>query len=338
MQNLQNEWCSPQLLTSHTLPLATLLTPHFKAAGLQPLLDTTDFEAWSLAVGSSLGEHRSDLCSHGNAFGSRMAFGQSQGLQLLHIQGHGEVRLDRVQGEHAAVLWLPLQGISQEEINGTIVVSEPGMALLMRPGDVLKGRTSHHLEGLSILLPPERITPDLPRLLDMGSHHRAFIAAAHRFAEGLAAGTGQGQVGADALLDQLEQWQLTVLAQLGGQHERLTAARRRSYVGEASTWMRDHLHNSFDVAQVSAAINISLRMLQYAFLKETGQTPMAYAKRLRLRSLRALLQDPGNQARSIAALMETAGLLACGATAADYRSYCGETPRQTRQAIKKLKR
>lgn len=316
------------------MPLATLLTPQFKTGGLQPLLDTTDFEAWSAAVGASLGDHRSDLCSRGAAFGSRMALGQSQGLQLLHIQGNGEVRLDRVQGGHAAVLWLPLQGTSQEEINGTVVVADPGMALLMRPGDVLKGRTSHHLEGLSILLPPGRLAADLPRLLDMGGHHRALIAAAHRFAEGLAAGAAQGQVGADALLDQLEQWQLTVLAQLGGQRERITAVRRRNSVGEASAWMRDHLHNSFDVAQVSAAINVSLRTLQYAFLEETGQTPMAHAKRLRLRYLRALLQDPGNQTRSIAVLMQEAGLLACGATAADYRRYCGETPRQTRQTIK----
>ena len=320
------------------MPLPSLLTPQFKSGGLQPLLDTNDFEAWSLAVGVNLGEHRSDLDTSPETFCSRMAFGQSGSLKLLHIEGHGEVRLDRVQGEHAAVLWLPLQGTSQETINGTVVVAEPGMALLMRPGDVLKGRTSHHLEGLSILLPAERLAVDLPRLLDMGAHHRALIAAAHRFAEGLAAGAAQGQVGADALLDQLEQWQLSVQAQLGGQHQPSTAARRRNYVGEASAWMQEHLPSGFNIAQVATGIQVSVRTLQYAFLEETGQTPMAHAKRLRLRYLRALLQDPGNEARSIAELIQEAGLLACGATAADYRRYCGETPRQTRQAIKTSQR
>jgi transcriptional regulator GlxA family with amidase domain len=141
-------------------------------------------------------------------------------------------------------------------------------------------------------------------------------------------------VGAHALLDQLEDWQLTVLAQVGGQRERITAVRRRSCVGEASAWMRNHLDSSFDVAQVAAASNVSVRTLQYAFLQETGQTPMAYAKRLRLRSLRALLRDSDNREHSIATLMKAAGLLACGATAADYRSYCGESPRQSRMALK----
>jgi AraC-like DNA-binding protein len=321
-------------LQTNPVSLATLLTPHFKVGGLHPLLDTTDFEAWSAAVGANLGEHRSDLCSRGASFYSRMAFGQSKGVQLLHIEGHGEVQLDRVQGNHAAVLWLPLQGYSEEEINGTVVVAEPGMALLMRPGDVLKGRTSRVLEGLSILLPSERLAADLPRLIDMGVHHRTLIGAAHRFADALAAGPDQGRVGAEALLDQLDQWQLAVLAQLDGQPEPIAAARRHSYVGQASAWMRDHLHTGFDVAQVAGAIHVSVRTLQYAFLEETGQTPMAHAKRLRLRCLRALLQDPGNRARSIATLMQEAGLLACGATAADYRSFCGETPRQTRQAVK----
>ena len=114
------------------MPLHALLTPQFKAAGLQPLLDTNDFEAWAATVGASLGDHRSDLCSDPASFHTRMAYGQCEGLQLLHIQGHGEVQLDRVQGEANAVLWLPLQGYSLERINGVSTMAEPGMALLLR--------------------------------------------------------------------------------------------------------------------------------------------------------------------------------------------------------------
>lgn len=58
---------------------------------------------------------------------------------------------------------------------------------------------------------------------------------------------------------------------------------------------------------------------------------MAEAKRLRLRRLRLLLQRAELKERSIAELMGMAGLLACGVTAADYRQWCGESPRRTRQ-------
>jgi AraC family ethanolamine operon transcriptional activator len=95
--------------------------------------------------------------------------------------------------------------------------------------------------------------------------------------------------------------------------------------------MGNHLSDRFGVVELSSAVGVSTRTLQYAFQEELGHTPMAEAKRLRLRELRQLLKQPDLQLCSIAALMEASGLLACGATAADYRQWCGESPRQTRQ-------
>lgn len=313
------------------MALQSLLSPKFISKGLQPILNSGDFDAWSSAVGSNLGHHRSDLLSAADTFSSRMAMGRAGELQLLHIQGRGEVQLDRMQGEQAAVLWLPLQGWSSERINGTALLAEPGMALFMQPGDSLLGQTSHHLEGLSILVPPDRIAPETPRLLNLGAQHRVLIAAAREFAESLTRGAAQGLVGAHALLDQLEIWQMSVLAQIAGHGERITAVRRRAYVSDAMDWMQTNLEQAFDVSQVAATIHVSVRTLQNAFLTETGQTPMAMAKRLRLRQLRQLLLNREAEQFPIAELMAKVGLLACGATAADYRSYCGETPRQTRR-------
>lgn len=281
-------------------------------------------------MGANLGDHRSDLTTGAASFRTRMAAGEAEGVRLLHIEGCGSVRLDRVQSEQAAVLWLPLQGYSEEHINGQLLIAEPGMALLMRPGDALLGVTSRHLEGLSILLPPNRLASECPRLLDLGVHHRALIDAARRFAHSLVSGFQQGRLGAHALLDQLEEWQVAMLTRDNREQERITAVRRRTYVGEAYGWMLEHLDASFEVAQVAAAINVSVRTLQYAFLQETGQSPMAVAKRLRLRRLRTLLLDSETSSESVSDLMKRVGLLPCGATAADYRMYCGETPRQTR--------
>jgi hypothetical protein len=58
---------------------------------------------------------------------------------------------------------------------------------------------------------------------------------------------------------------------------------------------------------------------------------MAELKRLRLHKLRNLLLDPALNHYGVAELMSRAGLLACGMTAADYRRWCGESPRRTRR-------
>jgi hypothetical protein len=57
---------------------------------------------------------------------------------------------------------------------------------------------------------------------------------------------------------------------------------------------------------------------------------MAEAKRLRLQRLRSLLLDPSHDQRRVTDQMVAAGLIASGVTSADYRNWCGESPRQTR--------
>jgi len=104
-------------------------------------------------------------------------------------------------------------------------------------------------------------------------------------------------------------------------------------VADACQWMEEHLAERFTVVELSRAVYVSVRTLQYSFQEELGCTPMAHAKRLRLRRLRQLLQDPDLVGQSIADLMVASGLLACGVTAADYRQWCGESPRRTRQGL-----
>jgi transcriptional regulator GlxA family with amidase domain len=90
------------------------------------------------------------------------------------------------------------------------------------------------------------------------------------------------------------------------------------------------LADRFTVVELSQKLGVSVRALQYAFQEELGHSPMAQAKLMRLRKLRRLLQQDSNRHHHIAWLMECSGLLACGATAADYRRWCGESPKQTR--------
>jgi transcriptional regulator GlxA family with amidase domain len=160
------------------------------------------------------------------------------------------------------------------------------------------------------------------------------VDAALHFAGAVATGQLGSEHAASTLLDTLLEWERLSGDGLGNKQERITAVRRRTYVGEARAWMRLHLGEPIGIQQAAAAVAVSPRTLQYAFLTELGRTPMAELKRLRLRALRQLLQGPGQRHTSIADLMVRSGLLACGSTAAEYRRYCGESPHETREQMR----
>jgi len=303
----------------------------FNPEGLNPILETTDFDQWSIAVGTNLGDHRSHLLTPCEPFQAVIHGAQVADLGLLHFQGRGQVQLDRVQGPDQAVLWLPLQGLSEEVVNGEVLVAAPGMAMLLRPGDHLRGTTTRQMEGISILIPSDRIQPGLPSLLHQGHPHGRLIAAGHRLAQAVSTAHPAAVHAATALFDQLEAWQFAMALEPGSQRERMTARRRRLVVASACQWMDDHLEEPFEVLQVAQAVAVSTRTLQYAFSHEKGVSPMGEAKRLRLMRLRCLLQDPCFADYSIAELMTCSGLLAGGSTAGEYRRYFGESPRHSRQ-------
>jgi AraC-like DNA-binding protein len=313
------------------MPTTSLNQTVFNPEGLEPILSTTDFDQWSTVVGTNLGDHRSHLFTPCEPFQAVIHGAQVAGIGLLHLHGRGQVQLDRVQGPDRAVLWLPLQGLSEEVVNGEVLVAGPGMAMLLRPGDHLRGNTTRQMEGLSILIPSDRIQPGLPSLLHQGYLHGRLIAAGKRFAQAVSTHHPGVRHAATALLDQLGAWQVAMVLEQGGQRERITARRRRLVVANACQWMDDHLEEPFEVLQVAQAVAVSTRTLQYAFTHEKGVSPMAEAKRLRLIKLRCLLQDPCFADYSIAELMTCSGLLAGGSTAGDYRRYFGESPRHSRQ-------
>jgi AraC-like DNA-binding protein len=230
------------------------------------------------------------------------------------------------------VLWLPLQGLTQERINGVDWLAEPGTALLFQPGDAMEGETGEAIEGVSILLPeasplPHR-NPGAP-LLAAGPMPQRVLACARQLALAAARRPAGAEHAADQLMEALRQW----MAWEGqpSPRERITARRRRETVEEACRWMDARLEQRFGVEELSAALAVSTRQLQYTFQQELGRTPMGQAKLLRLRRLRALLQDRDQDRRSIAELMAAAGLVASGVTSADYRGWCGESPSRTRR-------
>jgi AraC-like DNA-binding protein len=312
-------------LSSRINPVAS-----HEAPGLQTLLKTTDFGEWDHAVSNSLGHHRSRLLPQSPPFAAQMRSGAVEEFKVLLLQGRGQVELLREQAGHG-VLWLPLQGWSVETVNGQELLAEPGMGLLFRPGDVMRGWTSASITGISILLPESTLagaSQHVP-LLHQGIAARRLINAGQQLANAAAQPTPGSRFAAEALSDALQQW--ANATKPDGRRERITTQRRRTTVAEACLWMEQHLGERFSMQELSAALGTPARTLQASFQQELGCTPMAQAKRLRLHRLRQLLLDRDQAASSISDLMAASGLLACGATAADYRQWCGELPSRTRQ-------
>lgn len=298
--------------------------------GLTTVLHTQDFGCWDNAVASTLGHHSSDLLQAREPFAAHFRVGQLGEYGVLHLQGRGRLRLRRQQCGHS-VLWLPLRGMTQECVNGQTWLAEPGMGLLFHPGDAMDSETSEELEGLSILIPPDRLpapTGPLHPLLARGPLQLAVLARARQLAMATARRSAGAMQLADQLSEALRAW--IDAQQPSAGRERITARRRRRTVEEARRWMAARLPERFGVQEISRALQVSSRQLQYSFLQELGHSPMAEAKRLRLQRLRSLLLDRDQDQRPVAELMRASGLIASGVTSADYRHWCGEPPRGTR--------
>ena len=307
----------------------TDLARELSGEGLTTFLDSDDFGCWQAAVATTLGHHRSELVAASEPFAARMRSGQLGDCTVVHLQGRGRLRLKRKQCHHS-VLWLPLRGMSLERINGREWLAEPGNALIFRPGDAMEGETSDEIEGLSLLIPaswqPNPAVPVTP-LLAAGPQAQSVLRQARLLAAAIAQRPAGSIHAADRLREALQDW---FEGQLQPQRrERLTARRRRTTVNEARQWMAGRLQERFSLVELSQAVAVSPRQLQYHFQQELGHAPMAEAKRMRLHRLRSLLLDREREPSSVAELMTASGLIASGVTSADYRLRFGESPRQT---------
>lgn len=311
----------------------------------QQLFRTNDFSQWEAAISLNLGTHQSHLRSRTETFHTCCYSATVGSLEILHLQGKGELELNRTQLGRG-LLWLPLRGFSEERINGRVVQATRGQAILIRPLDDLHGLTSAEISGLSVILPDnffikaeEGDSPNLRRkdgrmpealLHSQRSSDQAVIGLATQLSRAVAHRDPSSPMLAGHLLDQLEQM-VSTSPGMPSRLPSLGARRRRELVQEAICWMEAHLRQPFRIGDVAAALDTPTRTIQQAFAEELGRPPLAQAKLLRLHALRRRLQDPQLQNLGIATQMGACGLPASGETAQAYRACFGERPNQTKR-------
>lgn len=109
-----------------------------------------------------------------------------------------------------------------------------------------------------------------------------------------------------------------------------TRSRSTAAVRRARAFIEEHAHEPVSVHDIAEAARLSPRGLQGAFRTQTGVTPMAYLRQVRLERAREalLVADPAQQ-DSVAAIARAAGFAHLSRFAAAYRALHGESPRDT---------
>lgn len=301
-----------------------------RGSGWRPLFSSQDFGEWDAVLATTLGHHCSRLLPGLMPFQAEIRTSHVDDFQVLSLHGSGRLELQREQcGD--GVLWLPLKGLIQETINGQQHLAQPGSAMLFSPGDVMTGLTADMVRGVSILVPNRYLQGrgPLSPLLREGIAAQQLIQAGWDLVEAAAMQLAGASFTVERLVEAL--YHVCNPPSPDQHHERLTTIRRRALVRDACSWMQQHLAERFSVVELSSALNVSVRTLQVGFKVELGCSPLAELKRMRLNQLRRLLLNPEWSDRSVAELMQAAGLLACGVTSADYQNCYGELPSRTRQ-------
>lgn len=99
-------------------------------------------------------------------------------------------------------------------------------------------------------------------------------------------------------------------------------------------WLDQHLGDRYDLAVVSGAFNVSTRTMLRRFGDETGETPLNYLQRSRMRRARHLLESTDRSVSSIAAQV---GYHDASTFARLFARDAGRSPRDYRQSFQRAK-
>jgi transcriptional regulator GlxA family with amidase domain len=114
--------------------------------------------------------------------------------------------------------------------------------------------------------------------------------------------------------------------------EELTAPSRAgssTAVSRAAELLHDRPEHMWSVGELAEQVHLSVRALQLAFRRDTGDSPMQYLRRIRLARVRTALLA-GDPARlTITEVASRWGFSHLGHFAAAYRAEFGESPSET---------
>ena len=105
-----------------------------------------------------------------------------------------------------------------------------------------------------------------------------------------------------------------------------------AYMRRAERFIRESHAGPLDIAIIAQGSGLSVRTLQYGFRKYRDASPMAFLRDVRLSSARRALID--GRGASIGVVAQGVGYPSKSQFARDYRAACGESPTETRRAMR----
>jgi AraC-like DNA-binding protein len=264
------------------------------------------------------------------------------GLSLHQIRYAASVRLDALDAPDFYLLQLTLAGRACACIDGQVVVAGPGEFMVVNAGRphtkwwepeteqvmlrIDRARLQAALGEGRAQRPGRPLPRFLPRAIPAATVPalRGLLGAAIADLNGpcLLARPGFGRQVADVLVAALAE-SLPMVVAPGAASPAAPASVRR-----AEAFMKAHLDQELDLAQVAAAAGVSVRGIQAGFRRFRDATPMGHLRALRLDRARMLLAQRGGAVAEVAA---ACGFRHLGRFAMAYARRFGKRPTETRR-------
>jgi AraC-like DNA-binding protein len=336
-----------------TVPASTFALPADPRHLLDnyPLIRSRSAEEARELVGRALSPHRLDV--RGEAPGFEARHNQIRlGQVSLNVLSYGtEVEIDPGERGDFYLIQLPLQGRARVHCDGQEAWVDPDMLSVLHPhahtrmlwsGDCSMIMLQVPSAVLRRQLPVRQQNTESPQFSFTQSRHDPAVAAwwqavadmtrnlhSHgaqwlRHPAAYAAMEGFLLTGLDLLRPERDRTPETSLSAHGGRH-----------LQRALDYIQAHAHESLTLDRIAAAACVSPRTLEVAFRRRYDQSPLAYARGIRLDRVRAALQAAAADGRqtSVTDIALQHGFVHMGRFSAYYRRCFGCAPSETLRGV-----
>jgi AraC-like DNA-binding protein len=299
------------------------------------------------------------FCPHGLSMptpGSRLdarhhSAALTDNVSLNYVQYGPEVDIEPGYLGDFYLLQIPLRGGSAVRCGAQQIYADPNLASLPSPTERLSMRWADDSPHLIVRLSKSAVRQQLEQLaqtplqtslvFDLGVPLNApRLAPLFDFVEYLCATLDNSNVlYGTPMARQAEGYLLSSLLMLASHNHMhlLDQASRRPLlprtVRRAQDFLHGHALEPLSLADVCHHLGVSARALQMAFKHDTGQSPMAFLRDVRLDLVRKTLLTGAPHAKTMVSdVAAQHGFLHLGHFAAQYRARFGELPAQTLRA------
>jgi len=269
-------------------------------------------------------------------------------VSLNYVQYGPEVDIEPGYLGDFYLLQIPLRGSASVRCGRQHVISSPRLASLPSPTERLSMRWGEDSPHLIVRFSKAALQRQLEQLAQANLHQPLVfslglaldapdMAPMLNFVKYLCATLDESNLlGGSPLAAQAEGYLLSSLLMLAAHNHTpaLELGSRRPLllrsVRRAQDLIHAHVTEPLSLADICQHLGVSARALQLAFKKDTGQSPMAYLRDVRLDRVReALLQENSPARVTVSQVAAQHGFLHLGHFAAQYFKRFGELPAQT---------